>query len=393
MRDVVVYVPEWLTSTNNDPSPAPGAPRKLTIIYFITGNPGLIGYYECFLNLLAQGAARNSIVAGASLGGFETSQRPAAVNGLERELLYPSRFTRKPVYDLRDQIDLTHKRLNSLLQEIYTAFPTTRDLPIEVTFLGHSVGAYIVLEVIRVQHSASASAPHGSLSNLIITATMLLTPTIIDIAHSPSGKLATPLLSNIPFFPALIQAGAGVLAGTMPLSWLRGLVSQITGMKQGSGGLEATVQFLRTPGAVKQALYLARCEMVEIGSEEWKEEVWGVSDTHPAILQDAQSEVAKEGIAEHAASDATERPSETEMTQASKEIEWKPPKHYFLFAKQDHWVADATRDAIVEAVGGRATIVVDEPKGTEKGLVHAWCLEQNEAVAEIVNGWLEEVLN
>jgi len=395
MRNVIIHVPEWLTNTNNDPTAAQRAPSELTVIYFITGNPGLIGYYESFLKLLTEGTGRNSVVAGASLGGFEISQTTTADHSLENELLYPPLFTRKPVYDLQDQIDLTHERLRSLIHNLHVAYPNTRDLPVQVALLGHSVGAYIALEVVRLQHSGHTSHHYASPPDFTISATMLLTPTIIDIAQSPSGRLATPMLSNVPFFPALIQAGAGALAGTIPLSWLMGLVSRVTGMKQGSGGLEATVQFLRMAGAVKQALSLARCEMAEIGGTEWKEEVWGVSkESFGNELQGTQhlDGDAEEGDNKHIDADVTTSSGGIEETQARKEVAWKAPKHYFLFAKQDHWVADATRDAIVEAMGSRATIVVDEPERGEKGLVHAWCLEQNGMVAEIVNGWLEEVL-
>lgn len=395
MRDVIIHVPEWLTNTNNDPSAAPRVPSKLTILYFITGNPGLIGYYESFLKLLAEGTGRDSIVAGASLGGFETSQTTTADHRLENELLYPPLFTRKPVYDLQDQVDLTHERLGSLIHNLYGAHPKIRDLPVQVILLGHSVGAYIALELVRLQHSAHTSYHHASLPNYTTTITMLLTPTIIDIAQSPSGRLATPMLSNVPFLPTLIQAGAGALAGTMPLSWLRGLVSRVTGMKQGSGGLEATVQFLRTAGAVKQALFLARCEMAEIGRTEWREEVWGVSkEGFGDELQGTQNQDwdAEKGEDAHIDADVTTSSGGIEVMQARREVAWKAPKHYFLFAKQDHWIADATRDAIVEAMGSRAKIVVDAPERGGKGLVHAWCLEQNEVVAEIVNGWLEEVL-
>jgi len=153
-------------------------------------------------------------------------------------------------------------------------------------------------------------------------------------------------------------------------------------MKHRSPALEATVAFLRVPGAVKQALHMARSEMAEIGRQEWREEVWGASggsdEAHSTGLWQGSADA---GDSSHINTSAKDR------------ICWKAPKHYFLFAKQDHWVADATRDSIVKAMGARATIVVDEPEQGEKGLVHAWCLDQSEMVANIVDGWLKEVID
>ncbi|KAI9878226.1 MAG: hypothetical protein M1823_006986, partial [Watsoniomyces obsoletus] len=44
----------------------------LRVIFFITGNPGLVGYYHAFLSLLAESEeGKGYVVFGASLGGFE----------------------------------------------------------------------------------------------------------------------------------------------------------------------------------------------------------------------------------------------------------------------------------------------------------------------------------
>lgn len=387
MRDVIINLPSWLTEVNNGPSPPTTTPSKLTIIFLITGNPGLIAYYRTFLKLLAEGRGKSAIVAGASLGGFETSSSTVTNDPLKNELVYPLLFAQKPIYDLQDQIRLTNMRLITLVHNLKNTYPVTRDLPIEVVLMGHSVGAYIALELVRHQHESWLS---DRVPTFTITATMLLTPTIQNIAHSASGKIATPLLSNVPLFPALIQGGASALTSIMRETWLKTMVSRVTGMSYDSDGLKATVGFLRTPGAVKQALHMARCEMAEIQKDEWTEEVWGAAESaglNEEIVAELQNEYAKEGKGAY----TSKPPAQTEITGASKPVAPKAPKHYFLFANEDHWVADATRDAIVKAMGGRAKIVVDEPGVRGKGLVHAWCLGQSEMVADIVNGWLEDI--
>lgn len=400
MQDVILHLPQWLSHTKNDSSPPPQPPSRLTIIFFTTGNPGLIAYYGTFLKLLAEGAGNDAVIAGASLGGFEARDAGAFDNTLKSELLYPPVLPRQPLYDLQGQVKLTHERLITLVTNINTNYPARRpsDTLTQVVLIGHSVGAYIALQLVHTQHSLYASQSSNWAPAFEITATMLLTPTIQDIATSSSGKIATPLLSNLPFFPALLQLGAGTLTSTMPMSWLGNLVSRITSMKAGSEALAATVQFLRTPGAVKQALYMARCEMGEIGAEQWKDEVWGAAD---AEVEDAlpegsrgisQGKAVKDQREDNGNTQVRERSSQTVAAGPQNGAQWKPPKHYFLFAKQDHWVANETRDAIVQTVGGRAKIVVDEPEEGKQGIVHAWCLEQNDKVATIVNAWLEEIL-
>ena len=393
MRDVILHLPQWLTNAKDATSPPFKSASNLTLIYFITGNPGLIAYYSTFLKLLAEGAGKNAIVAGASLGGFEVSGLNASVNTLENELLHPPLFSRQSLYDLQGQVNLTYERLTALVSNIKTTYPvaSTDGNPIQVILIGHSVGAYIALQLVHRQHALHTSQRYDWKPDATITATMLLTPTIQDIANSTSGKLATPLLSNIPFFPALLQLGASALTSTIPISWLRSLVSRITGMRSGSDALNATVQFLRTPGAVNQALYMAGCEMREIGREEWKDEVWGaaVTEQTEALTQDGTERLQSDGEKEGSVADAeSKRPEAVVTAQSRNSAQWTAPKHYFLFAMEDHWVADETREAIVQAVGGRAKVVIGEPRGDEKGLVHAWCLEQSELVAETVNSWL-----
>lgn len=66
----------------------------------------------------------------------------------------------------------------------------------------------------------------------------------------------------------------------------------------------------------------------------------------------------------------------------------------FLFAREDHWVADETRDELIRARGGdggeawRPVMEVD----AQGGYVHGFCIEQSIPVAEKVGGWVREMM-
>lgn len=341
VHDVYLHLPKWLTDSTKD-----NVPTKLTVVFFLTGNPALIGYYDEFLQLLAQGSGRDAVIAGASLAGFEAkTQSPSS--DLAKELLHPPNFEQKPIYDLHDQIRLCDQRLNHLISRIGNDY-AMENMPVVVVLVGHSLGTYIALELVNRHIRASNE---GKVAHYTIRATVLLTATIYDLSKSSSGRIATPILSNVPFFPALLQVLSSTLTSTLPVSWLRAVVSKITGMS--GHGLDVTAQFLRRPGAVRQALYLAKCELDEIGEDKWSAEIWGASV------------------------DSKVEPDSTQTT---------APKHFILFAVEDHWVANETRKVIEKKSGSNVKIVVDEK------VVHAWCIAQSKYVADIVNGWLQEVL-
>lgn len=106
---------------------------------------------------------------------------------------------------------------------------------------------------------------------------------------------------------------------------------------------------------------MAGGELKEIRADQWGDEVWG----------------------------AVEAEEDMGATTTS-------PLLYLWFAKEDHWVASTTREEIVKKRGmegvqsgqKKPVILIDETHG----LIHAWCLEQNQIVAERVGDWLEEIL-
>lgn len=92
---------------------------------------------------------------------------------------------------------------------------------------------------------------------------------------------------------------------------------------------------------------MARDEIAEITTDRWNTDVWG-----------------------------------SEKTGGSRLI--------FYFGKDDHWVANATRDAIIRS-RGRGLGEDWKPKMVvcEDGLPHGFCVKHGEEMAEKVAGWVE----
>lgn len=189
-----------------------GSNEAKTVIFFVSGNPGLIAYYHPFLSLLAQHLGQDTAktpyqVYGCSLGGFEVddsdeqeaprsastaeSCQPADLNGSGRE---------SRLYDLEDQIRFVQGKLSALVDGNASAGQEPKTSR-KVILVGHSVGAYIAMEVLR-RHRENQSSQRpdqpskiGS-AELDIIGGVMLFPTVVDIALSPSGRKLTVRLDT-----------------------------------------------------------------------------------------------------------------------------------------------------------------------------------------------------
>lgn len=160
------------------------------LIYFITGNPGLIGYYETFLKTLhgllsgPLSSSRSAVfhVYGQSLAGFEDE-------------ISSDPIPTEP-YNLEYQIQRSQKSLEELRIE---SGPRAGEPFDKVVMIGHSVGSYMLLEIIqRLRKSPST---------LKVGAGILLFPTVTHIGQSPSGVRISTLF-RIPDFPRLASTVA-----------------------------------------------------------------------------------------------------------------------------------------------------------------------------------------
>ncbi|KAF2490420.1 hypothetical protein BU16DRAFT_152206 [Lophium mytilinum] len=180
------------------PNPSPPSTRvgNTYILFFITGNPGLIAYYRTFLSHLyallsstessqASPGADQFQVFGRDLLGFEVEHADAA-------------SAASPPYGLQAQVEATEKALDTLVSDNTNA---SGNRP-KVILIGHSVGAYILLEVLRRhREKLQKAAPQTAMT---IIGGICLFPTVTHIMQSRSGKSAgvckTPYLSYLSVF-------------------------------------------------------------------------------------------------------------------------------------------------------------------------------------------------
>ena len=182
------------------PPPDPSNDGKQDIlIYMITGNPGLITYYQPFLSTLhsllqSSPASQNAnfYICGYSLAGFETS---SAGNGKES----------KTPLGLRDLIFDTEDQLYSHV-DAYQSSSAAHGRPLKVILMGHSVGAYILLELIQ-HHKTKVDSGREDFD---LIGGILLFPTITHIAKSPSGMVASVSIPS-KYFLCLSHFGSSIL--------------------------------------------------------------------------------------------------------------------------------------------------------------------------------------
>ena len=144
------------------------------LIYFMPGNPGLISYYQPFLSklhsLLCTKSSSQSAqfhICGHSFRGFELGQYGAS--------------SRSPI-GLEDQVSFQEQLLYRHIDSHRRRFGNTP----RVILMGHSVGAYVLLELIQ-QHRNKVDEEGEEDFDLI--GGILLFPTITYIAKSPLGMV------------------------------------------------------------------------------------------------------------------------------------------------------------------------------------------------------------
>jgi len=166
---VNVYgVPTWISCIK------PKETQSKIFVLVIPGNPGPIGFYESFIESLFLTSDCSLTIYGISHAGhhfipcecnIETSEDHSGVNCRE---LY---FFESKLYTLYDQVD--HK-----LAFVYKFLPYDS----EIILIGHSVGAFIILEIMRRLQSTER-----------IVKGVLLFPTVERITKTSSGRFWTSI--------------------------------------------------------------------------------------------------------------------------------------------------------------------------------------------------------
>ena len=167
--------------------------------------------------------------------------------------------------------------------------------------------------------------------------------------------------SSFAFFASVV---ANLLTLLIPLSLLATLIKSIMGFPDDAA--HTTASFIKSPHGVQQALHMARDEMFQIDTDFWDDEIWGAA--HPSELKHERAQLR------------------------------------FLFAKKDHWVADETRDKLIQTRGRQAAYSVQEVGGMDEnwkpimeidereGFPHGFCLRHGVPVAEKAAQYVADIV-
>ncbi|KAL4916791.1 hypothetical protein BDW62DRAFT_218427 [Aspergillus aurantiobrunneus] len=369
------------TSPASSLRPSPSWPIT---IYFITGNPGLISYYHAFLSLLGKkivpGQDKFHII-GHSLAGFELEpDNAAAQNETQKQ---KQKHVKDPqlehehehYYDVEEQICFVQGRLEAHMRALRadsagTTTPTTdttrssslatssekqRQSPRpKVILIGHSVGTYMAMEILR-RHRERQETAASENNDFDIIGGVMLFPTVMDIASSPAGQKLMFLLRLIPQLALVVSFFARILTAVLPNPIIRTLVKFVM-RSPPDAAVDATVSFLKSKRGVRQALHMGADEMRTITTDKWSDDVWGVSR-------------------------APEPQSQPQLL----------TRLFFYFGRNDHWVAEQTREEIV-AARGATTKAGPRMIVCEESLPHAFCLKHNETMAHKVADMIQEII-
>lgn len=170
-------------------APVSDSPTESLLVFQITGNPGLIEYYRtfltlCFDSLRAKYPDRRIKVAGTSLRGF-------GVQHHERHQSLSHDSNPEGPYDLEQQIEHIGQMLERAIESQTRPNATTK-----VVLMGHSVGSYILLEVLRRRKQSPSTQQLSNDAKVI--GGICLFPTVTHIAKSPSGKKFSVGASSCP---------------------------------------------------------------------------------------------------------------------------------------------------------------------------------------------------
>ncbi|KND88987.1 hypothetical protein TOPH_06518, partial [Tolypocladium ophioglossoides CBS 100239] len=283
----------WLPSELRDA-------KRRALVYFVCGNPGLVGFYADFLDglrgMLNASEARTAYdVYGRNLLGFSDAEHESLGEG------------RAGPWDLDAQIETifddvaSRAELRGCGSDYGSSSGSSSGSGYDfVVLAGHSVGAYIAVDIFHRHARQPDRAPR-----LVLRHGLLLFPTIASIDASPSGR-RLQLLRRLPTF----DAHGHTYAWLALLPWPRAALCWIMGRAMGFSPRTAdiTAEWLKSRYGVLQALHLGKSELDGIREDAWGEELWEAS---------------------------------TEAGDAAT------PKFFLFYGKEDHWLASHVRDEFI----------------------------------------------
>lgn len=167
------------------------------LVYLLPGNPGLVVYYRDFINSLNDILSSkldklNYTLAGRSLAGFELED----IQAQQESLILP--------FNLQQQCENVHARIRTAVANAQGEDKAVDEKPpkkLPVILIGHSVGCYMLLEILAKRQSGEQSSSPGvgdAESRYEIIGGINLFPTIVDLAKSPRGKRAAVSTRTLP---------------------------------------------------------------------------------------------------------------------------------------------------------------------------------------------------
>lgn len=304
--------------------------RNPPLLVFIPGNPGLIDYYTTYLDLIAKQHRHYEILA-ISHAGYQTSDDYERVSNdhfydLDYQVLHKCRV-------IRDHI-----------------LATRGDQKVEVSFLCHSVGSYIMQ---RVAKRLVYDVEYNQIVNIKFVG--LICPTIVDIAKSLLGQYFTSLFNWLPLVHVavyLIVILQWILPDRAAESLIRNRIIAKPAQtdkdlaESWENAVTATKKIYKSKSIVRQTITMAKEELNQIHRDDEFND-WFF-----------------------------------------KELPTSGAKLWCFFAPFDYWVHDNSRDYVLtryhNALNENVRFEIGDAETDEKRAInHSFCIDQSVEFAEI----------
>ncbi|XP_070533901.1 lipid droplet-associated hydrolase-like [Ptychodera flava] len=199
------------------------------LVLVIPGNPGVVGFYELFMETLYEASGRQVPVWGISHAGHEMTP--------DMKKTHWNWNTDDSKYTLKGQVK--HK-----VEFIDKYVPPEKKL----ILIGHSIGCYFILEILK-------RMPH-----LNVLKCIMLFPTIEGMWDSPKGTWMAPILVYLRWAALLPVVLLSYLSAHVQWSLI---LWYFRGRNVAPCTYNATMN-LFSPVCVSNQMYMAACEMKEV---------------------------------------------------------------------------------------------------------------------------------
>jgi hypothetical protein len=257
-----------------------------------------------------------------------------------------------PPFSLRQEIDSVRTKLSLKARELAAGGQS-----VDVVLIGHSVGTYMLLEVIEWWQSQPSEHAIYTLK-----AGVCLFPTVVDLAKSHKGQ-SIGWLINFRFTGALLSAFATCC------NWLGVLEMLARFITPGVDGGKVTAALARSDHGVKQVIHMARDELEQIRHDKWDAaKIWGVCDP---------------------GADA----SESYAVMTTDDTASTRTRLYFLWGQEDYWVNNDSRSQLINSKKSSAHTIM-EILHERPEIPHTFSLdpEHSDHIASKVVEWIKETI-